>query len=107
MESSPSSFGGFEDGEVLLKEFSTSKGLLEVAAEVGIEAKTLKLQNISIFPKDVRKFELSTREILELKNQLMQEAKSAGFERLKITGKRVSGASFGKNVDIDIDLTKI
>jgi hypothetical protein len=37
----------------------------------------------------------------------MQEAKSAGFERLKITGKRVSGASFGKNVDIDIDLTKI
>lgn len=104
---SPSNFGGFGDEEVLLMEFLTSKGSLEIAAEVGIEDKTLKLKNISIFPKDVRKFELSIREVLALKNKLAQEAKAAGFERLQITGKRVSGASFGKNVEIDIDLRKI
>ncbi|KYC38305.1 hypothetical protein WA1_38910 [Scytonema hofmannii PCC 7110] len=107
MLNNPSSFSGFGDEEVLLKEFSTSKGSLEVAAEVSIEGKTLKLKNISIFPKDVWRFELSTREVLELKNQLVQEAKAAGFERLQITGKRVSGANLGKNVNIDINLTKI
>ncbi|GAA6614889.1 hypothetical protein [Scytonema sp. NUACC26] len=106
MQNNPSNFSGFEDEEVLLKEFATSKGSLEVAAEVSIEGKTLKLKNISIFPKDVRRLELSTREVLELKNQLVQEVKATGFDRLQITGKRVSRANLGKNV-VDIDLTKI
>lgn len=103
----PSSFGGFGNEEVFLRKVSTSRDPLEIAAEVGIDGKILTLKSISIFPKDVRRFELSPREITNLKNQLAQEAKGAGFERLKITGKRVSGANLGKNVDIDIDLTKL
>jgi RHS repeat-associated protein len=108
----PSSFSGVANEEILLREFSTSRGALEMAAEVSIEGTTLRLQNLSIFPKDVQRLKIPESEILKLKNQLIQEAKDAGFEQLQITGRRVSGASFdgtlssGKKINITIDLTK-
>jgi RHS repeat-associated protein len=109
---SPSSFNGLVNEDILVREVATSKGALEVAAEISIDGKTLKLLNLSIFPKNVQRLKIPESEILKLKDQLIQEARDAGFEKLQITGRRVSGASFdgtlgsGKKIDITIDLTK-
>ena len=41
-----------------------------------------------------------------LRAQLAAEARAMGFQQLRITGTRLSGASPGKSVDIIMDLTK-
>jgi hypothetical protein len=49
---------------------------------------------------------LGTREVAALRNQLAAEARGLGFEQLRITGTRLTGANPGKVVDVVIDLTK-
>ena len=107
----PTSFGSFGNEEVLLREFPTSKGNLELAAEVVIKGKKLELRNLSIFPVNTCRLKVGNRELIQLKNQLIEEARTAGFETLRITGRRISGASFdgtitsGRKIDIIIELT--
>ncbi len=108
----PSSFNGFGNEEILIKEFPTSQGFVEVSAEVVIEGKILHLKSLGIFPKGIRGVNLSQKEIMESLNILKKEATSEGFEKLRITGRRVSGATFdgsissGKTIDRTFDLTK-
>jgi len=96
----------FKQGEIVVKEMATSKGTLEMAAETVIQGKTLHLKDVAIFPKGAESFELGAKEVIELRAQLAAEAKSLGFESLRITGKRLTGAKPGKLVDVTIDLTK-
>ncbi len=49
---------------------------------------------------------IGAREVAALRSQLAAEARSLGFEQLRITGQRISGANPGKAVDLLIDLTK-
>jgi hypothetical protein len=76
-------------------------------AEVIIIDKVLHLQDVVIYGQG----QLSglLRELLQAKTQLINEAKAAGFDILRITGRRVPGSSSahpGKTVDVTIDLTK-
>ncbi|MCO5068798.1 MAG: hypothetical protein M9910_08995 [Kiritimatiellae bacterium] len=96
----------FKPGEIIVKEMATSRGTLEMAAETVIEGKVLHLKDIAIFPKGAESFELGAKEVMALRAQLAAEAKSLGFESLRITGKRLTGANPGKLVDVTIDLTK-
>jgi RHS repeat-associated protein len=94
----------FETGEIIVKEFPTSKGVLEMAAEVAIEGTTLHLKDIAVYPRNADSFKLGTREMISLRNQLAAAAKSMGFTKLRITGTRFSGANPGKNPDVTVDL---
>jgi RHS repeat-associated protein len=96
----------FKSGDIIIKEFSTSKGPLEMAAETIIDAKTLHLKDIAVYPKGAGNFELGAKEVLAVKNQLISEAKAMGFDKLRISGTRYSGAKPGKVVDVTFDLTK-
>jgi hypothetical protein len=97
----------FRSGEVILREFQTSKGILDVAAETQVIGRTLHLKDIAVFPRGTKALNLGTREVAALRNQLSQEARALGFDKLRITGTRITGASPGKSVDITIDLTKL
>jgi RHS repeat-associated protein len=97
----------FRSGDIILKEFQTSKGMLDVAAEVQVVGQTLHLKDIAVFPRGTEVLSLGTREVAALRNQLAQEARSFGFDQLRITGTRISGANPGKTVDTTIDLTKL
>jgi hypothetical protein len=97
----------FRSGDIILKEFQTSKGMLDVAAEVQVVGQTLHLKDIAVFPRGTEVLSLGTREVAALRNQLAQEARSFGFDQLRITGSRISGANPGKAVDTMIDLTKL
>jgi RHS repeat-associated protein len=97
----------FRSGDVILREFQTSKGTLDVAAQAQVVDRTLHLKDIAIFPRGTEPLKLGTREVAALRNQLAQEARGLGFNELRITGTRISGANPGKQVDLTIDLTKL
>ena len=76
-------------------------------AEVVITGKVLHLQDVVIYGQG----QLSglLRELLQAKTQLINEAKVAGFDTLRMTRRRVPGSSSahpGKAIDVTIDLTK-
>jgi RHS repeat-associated protein len=93
-------------GEIIFKEFATSKGPLEIAAEAGVQGKTLLLKDIAVYPRGAEKLALGTKEVLQLAGQLAREAQKLGFEKLVITGVRTTGANPGKLVKITIDIAQ-
>jgi len=96
----------FKSGDIIVREFATTKGTVEMAAETVINGRTLHLKDIAVYPRGAEAFELGTREVMTLRNQLAAQAREMGFDTLQITGKRLTGANPGKIVDVTIDLTK-
>lgn len=94
-------------GEIITREFATTKGTIEMAAEIAIKGKQLHLKDIAIYPKGEKILNMGTKAMVALKDVLAKEAKELGFSELRITGTRLSGANPGKVVDITIDLTKL
>ena len=95
----------FAEGDVIFRELQTSQGLLDVAAEVRIQGGTLHLKDIAVYPRGAESLTLGPREVLALRNQLAREAAGLGFDELRITGTRLTGANPGKQPDLLIDLT--
>jgi hypothetical protein len=79
---------------------------LDVAAEAQVVGRTLHLKDIAVFPRGADALSLGTREVAALRNQLAAEARALGFDQLRITGTRVSGANPGRAVDVIIDLER-
>lgn len=99
--------GPFKAGELFERTIHTSKGPVGMLAEVVITGKILHLQDVVIYGQG----QLSglLHELLQAKTQLVNEAKVAGFDTLRMTGRRVPGSSSarpGKAIDVTIDLTK-
>ncbi len=103
---------GFVNGDVILRQYKTPKGCIEVSAEVSIEGDILHFKNVSIFPQNVRKLNIGNLELIRIREQLAEETRAAGYSILRITGRRVSGATFdgtlnsGRKIDITVDLTQ-
>ncbi len=99
----------FENGALLERTIATPKGNVGVLAEVEIEGRTLHLKDITMFGEGTKPLEGLGREMMQAKRALVEEARAAGFESLRITGQRVatsSSAKPGKMVDLVVDLTK-
>ncbi len=94
----------FRNGDIILREFRTSRGTVDLAAEVQISGRSLHLKDVAVFPRGTDRLSVGAREVIAIRNQLAQEARAYGFRELRITGTRVSGANPGKQVDILIDL---
>ena|SRR5688572_16287426 len=95
----------FLDGQLFETTFETSRGHVGLLAEVAIEGKTLHLRDVVIEPIAARKLIIETREILAARRQLMEMVRAAGFETLRITGQRLTGANVGKQVDLTVELS--
>lgn len=94
-------------GGLFVSEFSTNKGLLEFAAEIGqdtIAGGRLHLQDIAIFPKGVEKLAIGNAGVKMVERELIEWARGLGFTELRITARRFSGANKGKLVDLIIKL---
>ena len=97
----------FTHGELFERIIQTSKGPVGMLAEVVVVGKLLHLKDVVIYGQG----QLSglLRELLQAKAQLINQARAAGFETLRLSGQRVvssSSANPGKVVDVIIDLTK-
>ena len=90
--------------ELFEQGFKVGDDVIEILAEVAVEGKTLHLKDIAVFPRGAEKADIGKEGVFAIRKQLTQLAKDAGFEQLRITGVRTSGAKKGKEVDIIIDL---
>ncbi|TWT35622.1 Bifunctional hemolysin/adenylate cyclase precursor [Posidoniimonas corsicana] len=96
----------FKNGELFEAAFDTSKGKVGLLAETVVDGKTLRLKDVVIEPLKTGKLNIGPKEVLAARQQLIEQARAAGFEKLIISGKRLTGANKGKLVDLTIDLTK-
>ena len=97
----------FQAGRLFEWTIHTSKGPVGVLVEVVITDKVLHLQDVTIYGQGQLSGLLG--ELLQAKTQLIDAAKVAGFDTLRITGRRVPGSSSarpGKIIDVTIDLTQ-
>jgi len=107
----PNVFGGVEPEDIFIKEFPTAREPLVFRGEVEIDGSTLHLKDIGIFPAQSRRASASISELRGIFDQLAEQARSEGFNKLRITGVRVSGVSFdptninsARRIDITWDL---
>lgn len=80
---------------------------IEVLAEVVVLERTLHLRDIAIFPAGTEQASVGAAAVMRaLRRELIPEIRAEGFERLRITGTRLSGARPGRTLDITIDLNE-
>jgi hypothetical protein len=91
-------------GELFERYAQTSTGTVGVLAEVSLEGTTLHLKDLAVYPVGTKHLDVGQREMAQLTRQLAEEARDLGFEQLRISGLRYSGAKRGKVVDFTIDL---
>ncbi len=93
--------------------FQTSKGPVELDARLLIEGpdgKTVHLSDVMAFPVGAERRNLGATEVLRiLRQQIGPKFKAQGFQRMRITGDRISGAKAlsgkaDRGVDFTVDL---
>jgi hypothetical protein len=97
----------FRSGDIIEREFETGVGAVSMLAEAVVSGKSLHLKDIAVYAKDATVLKVGTKGMLQLLQNLKDEARRLGFEQLRITGLRLSGAKPGKEVDLVFDLTEI
>jgi hypothetical protein len=96
-----------EAGGLFERSFDVEGSVVELLAEVEITGATLHLRDIAIFPAGAERAGVGTPALIRvLRRELLPEVRSFGFDRLRITGTRLSGAGPRRKVDITIDLTE-
>ncbi|MFP2895965.1 hypothetical protein [Corallococcus sp. 4LFB] len=100
----------FQHGKIYEMTIATSKGPVDMLAEVVVSGKTLTLKDMAIFQRGKEPLTGLLREVLKGKTELVNAAREAGFEQLIIKGIRHPEASTsakpGKIVEITVDLLK-
>lgn len=57
----------FKSGEIITREFASSGGPVEMAAEAIINGRSLHLKDIAVFPKAAESLDIGMREVLRLR----------------------------------------
>lgn len=99
--------GALRTGDLFEWTFHTSKGPIDVAAEVVVNGNQLWLKDIAVFGRGSQPLTNLAKDALAARTQLMNLAREMGFEQLRITGVRIptsTSANPGHIVDILIDL---
>lgn len=94
----------FDDGGLYEYSFETSEGWVDVLAEIVVAGTTLELRDIAIYPRSATRLDVSPAELLRAARSALDEMSAAGFLELRVTGTRLSGASPGRRVDLNIRL---
>ena len=96
-------------GDLFERTFNTSKGPIDLLAEVVVEGDAIHLKDMAIFATSAEPLTGLTKEVFAARTQLAGAMKQLGFIQLRMTGKRIASSSSvypGKEIDITIDLTR-
>ena len=75
------------------------------AASFAKKGRSAQLDDVQIFTsKGSGEKSLGTRGVLDLKKQITNDLKKAGFKKVEATGVRISGANKGKTVTVKRDI---
>jgi hypothetical protein len=95
-------------GDLFEWTINTSKGPVDMLAEMAVEGDTIHLKDVAVFPRSGEPLTGLSQEILAARTELVNDARQMGFKHLRITGHRVptgSSANPGKTIDLTIELT--
>ncbi len=92
------------DGIPLVKDLITSKGVVRISANPVIEGNTIHLKDFSVFPTGRGRLILGHKEVLELRRILIAQARSQGFNELRISGFRITGSNPNRLIDVRIKI---
>lgn len=96
----------FVDGELYERSFDTPAGRIDVLAEIVVDGSTIELRDIAVYPRGAHRLTVAPGELLGWARLALAEMADAGFEQLRVTGTRLTGASPGRRVDLTIRLRK-
>jgi hypothetical protein len=96
----------FDDGSLYERSFETPAGWVDVLAEVSVIGHRLELRDIAVYPRGAEHLEVAPAELLRWAHFLLTEVIEAGFQELRVTGTRLTGARPGRRVDLVIRLPR-
>lgn len=96
----------WRDGEPFETTFQMSVGPIDVLAEVAVEGRTLGLHEIAVYPRGSTRSRVPTSELVGHVRSMLVGLAAEGFDVVRITGTRLSGASPGRRIDLTIRLVK-
>lgn len=96
----------FEDGALYERAVETPAGWIDVLAEIVVLGDRLELRDIAVYPRSATPLEVSVSELLQWARLALDEIAAAGFEEVRVTGTRLSGARPGRRVDVVIRLPR-
>ena len=96
----------FADGQLYERTLDTAAGTIEILAEIVVHGARIERRDIAIYPRGPGPLTISPAELLRAVRPLKDELADAGFEQLRLTGTRLSGARRGRRVELLIDLRK-
>jgi hypothetical protein len=89
----------FVDGDLWERSFEAANGVVEVLAEVVVDGRTLELRDVAVYPRVQPRLSVPVAEAARWLRAVAAEATEAGFDGLRITGIRMSGAKLGRRVN--------
>jgi hypothetical protein len=96
----------FEDGALYERAIKTSSGTIDVLAEIVADGTSIELRDIAVYPRAVGSLKVAPADLLRWARMALDELAQAGFEELRVTGTRLSGARRGRRVDLRIRLRR-
>jgi hypothetical protein len=96
----------FVDGDLWERSFETANGVVDVLAEVVVDGGRVELRDIAVYPHAQLRLSVPVAEVARWLRVVVAEARQAGFDELRLTGVRMSGAAPGRRVDLTIRLEK-
>jgi hypothetical protein len=96
----------FVDGDLWERSFETANGVVDVLAEVVVDGRRVELRNLAVYPRGHPRLSVPVAEVARWLKAVAAEARQAGFDELRLTGVRMSGATPGRRVDLTIRLEK-
>ena len=96
----------FVDGALYERSFETPSGWIDVVAEIGVVGRRLELRDVAVYPRGPGRLDVSPAELLGWARVALDEIEQAGFEEVRVTATRLSGANPGRRVDLVIRLPR-
>lgn len=96
----------FVDGELYERSFDTSAGPIDVLAEISVSGRLIELRDIVVYPRQTTPLSVAPGELLTWARLALHELADAGFNELRVTGTRLTGATPGRRLDLTIRLRR-
>lgn len=96
----------FADGELYERSFETPAGTIDVLAEIVVTGRRIELRDIAVYPRGSVRLTVPPGELLAWARLALSELADAGFDELRVTGARLSGAGPGRRLDLTFRLRR-
>lgn len=94
-----------QSGELFERWYDVEGVMIGLLAEVEISGEEIHLRDIAVYPIGSEPAMVGAAALLRaFRTELIPELRAAGFVRLRITGRRLSGPRPRRTVDITVDL---